>query len=153
MTNVENGHKEKLKMKFERNQSHLDFKEENDYRYNIEFLFASRLIQDAMDSRKFDYKKSQAHIRYYEIFLRREFSWILQVTILVNLCLAFIEAPTDLVFVPYWVPCLIEIICLHIYLFRIFHLFTFLTPQAFWKDKKNWILLLTILVSIFSKKI
>ena len=114
---------------------------------DMDMKFAARAILDARDLRNFDYKKTEVHLRYYEFFLRREFSWIMHITILVNLSLAFIEKPTDLDGIPYWVPCLIEFICLLVYFLRWIQLYLFLTPQAFWKDKKNWILLIIFIVS------
>ncbi len=143
-----------IKIKFVANQSDLEINGIQDDSFewrktkDLDFLFASRLVQDARDLRNFEYKKSELHLRYYEIFLRRELSWIMHFTILVNLSLAFIEKPIDLVSVPYWAPCLIELICLLIYSLRWLHLFSFQTPEFFWRDSKVWVKLFTIIVSI-----
>ena len=115
---------------------------------DTDVLFASRLVQDARDLRNFEFKRSKSHISCYDVFLRKELSWIVQLTILVNLSLPFIEKPTDLVSIPYWIPCIIELNCLLIYSLRWLHLLAFQKPKAFWRDIKNWILLFTIVVSI-----
>lgn len=157
MADVEAEPQNAFKIEFKRNQSHVDINQTHnslnasfEWRKSkhMDFLFASRLIQDARDLRNFEYKKTQRHLGYYELFLRREFTWIMNFTFLVHVSLAFIERPTDLVDMPYWVPCLIELVCLLVYFIRWLHLWSFQTPSSFWSDKKNWVLLFTIIVSV-----
>ena len=72
---------------------------------------------------------------------------LLYATICVHLLLPLMEEPA-VFHVPYWVPCCIELICLIIYTLRWINARAFQTHESFKADKKNFIVLVIIVVNI-----
>ncbi len=85
-------------------------------------------------------------LRSYELYLSSKATSVLYFTILVHLLLPIIEEPS-VIDVPFLVPCVIEIICLLVYLVRWFHARSFQPAIAFNSDKKNYVAITIILVS------
>ena len=50
--------------------------------------------------------------------------------------------------IPYWIPCLIELLCLGFYTIRIIHLRFIQTRSEFFGDKKNLVIVFSLIVSL-----
>lgn len=87
-----------------------------------------------------------AHTRSYERYLDPKMTLVLYLVIAVHLLLPIIEEPA--VFkVPYWVPCCIELVCLTVYALRWTNARSFQTTESFKVDKKNFIVIIILIVS------
>ena len=70
----------------------------------------------------------------------------MQVTMIVHLLLPIFEKPAAIE-TPYWVPCLVEFVCVLIFFARWLHLRHIENVDTFYKHKKNWVLFWTFIVN------
>jgi hypothetical protein len=113
----------------------------------INFLFAGQLVIDARDIHDLTFKRTEYHLKMYKIFMDKKLIFGLKVIMFIQIMLPLIEKPY-VINAPYWLASLIELICIIIYLIRWLHLRSFEIKSVFRKDKKNFIILGAILVTI-----
>jgi lipopolysaccharide export LptBFGC system permease protein LptF len=113
----------------------------------MDYLFAGQLVIDARDIRNLTFKKTEHHLKMYKIFLDKRITFALKVIMFIQLMLPLIEKPY-VINAPYWLASFIELICIIIYFIRWFHLSSFEVESVFRKDKKNFVILGAILVTI-----
>ncbi|XP_012942639.1 two pore calcium channel protein 1 [Aplysia californica] len=112
-------------------------------------LLASTLVLDAKRGRNLEYilgnKYVKSYIFYNEPFLR----WILYVFIALDLTLAIFEEPAvPNASIPYWGTMVMEFACMCYFSFRILHAMFFQYSRVFFKDAKNIIVMVSIVLTL-----
>lgn len=110
---------------------------------------AATLVKDAKSNRFLDFKHDRDSLRLYILYYNPIFKYIQYLMILIILGLATLEKPAlwpDTL--PFWAPCIIEIVALGYLGFRIIHLSSFQHQTTFWQDKKNIVAIILIVLSV-----
>ncbi|KAG1662877.1 Two pore calcium channel protein 1 [Nymphon striatum] len=113
-----------------------------------DLLVAATLVNDAKFGRHTDFVLTESCARLYIMFHHWVLKNLLYFFVLVNLALALFEKPAvPGLELPYWVTMIMEFSSLLFYVFRFIHGSSFIRPVVFWSDKKNIILLGTIVIT------
>ena len=100
-----------------------------------------------MTSSKIEFKKNKISLKLYQIYSNRWVVYMLRMIVSIHIIfLPFIEHPAVFTDIPFWVPNLLELIFLVIYIIRWFHLMMFQEPQHFLKSKSNILLPIFVFV-------
>ncbi|RNA14534.1 two pore calcium channel 1-like [Brachionus plicatilis] len=110
----------------------------------LDFLIASRLIKDSRDLENLIFGKTSSKLKAYESYLNPIVVSFVNIVIIIHLLLPLIEEPSFFQ-VDYKIPSFIELFCLLVYVFRWLQSLNFQIRSSFFKDKKNYISLITIL--------
>ncbi|XP_074647512.1 uncharacterized protein LOC141903307 [Tubulanus polymorphus] len=112
-----------------------------------DIIVASTLVKDALYGRNMGYKTDPLSIKSYQLFNHPLMRAGLGLALLIDLSIAIFEKPAvrnaDL---PYWASMLMEMVCLMFFLFRFLHALHF-DDGKFWRDKKNIIVLVCIILT------
>jgi hypothetical protein len=86
-------------------------------------------------------------LRLYKLYLNKWIVWFLYFALFIHIAILPIFEHPAVFEAPFWIPNLIEFVCLCIYLLRWIHLFSFQETSIFMKKKKNLIIPIAVLVS------
>ncbi|KAJ8308032.1 hypothetical protein KUTeg_012906 [Tegillarca granosa] len=140
---VKNVNKTKKSLSKHSSREHLDEKEIQEE----DVILAATLVQDAKEGRNFDFKTEPGYVRSYNLFHRFYLRWLLYFFIMIDLLLALVEKPTKPGWeIPYWGSMLIEVVCLVYFSFRFGHSMHFTKRGVFWRDTKNILILVIIII-------
>jgi hypothetical protein len=109
-----------------------------------QMLQAVVLMEDALAQRKPEHLMDPASIRFYRWYNSRLVKWVLRLTVLGNLALALIEAPTAVWSVPIVWSTSLELLCLTIFALQAWAKYRFLRRGRLMSDKKNVVHLVVI---------
>jgi hypothetical protein len=102
-----------------------------------QMLQAVVLMEDALAQRKPEHLMDPTSIRFYRWYNSRLVKWVLRLTVLGNLALALIEAPTAVWSVPIMWSTSLELLCLTIFALQAWAKYRFLRRGRLLSDKKN----------------
>ncbi|KAI0227845.1 Two pore calcium channel protein 1A [Lamellibrachia satsuma] len=110
-------------------------------------LLAATLIKDAAASRNMTFRTDERSIRLYNLYNHIAFKLALYVGVWCLLFLAVFERPAvPGAALPYWATMIIEFIILVFFLCRFLHNVLFAEQASFWKDPKNIVVIVTIIL-------
>ncbi|GBM49311.1 Two pore calcium channel protein 1 [Araneus ventricosus] len=111
-------------------------------------LLASTLVCDAKNGRLSNFIPSDQCVRLYLIYHHWGLSYMLYFFIVLHHVIAVCEDPAvDGYLLPYWVTMSVEFACILFYLFRLLHCASFLPAETFCRDKKNILVLASIILT------
>ncbi|KAH9509193.1 hypothetical protein Btru_049330 [Bulinus truncatus] len=112
-------------------------------------LLAATLVLDAKGGRNLDYILGEKYVRSYIWYNSFYLRWCLYFCIAFNMCLAIFEYPAvPNASIPYWGTMIMEIFCLCYFSFRLSHAFYFQYSKVFFKDAKNIVVLVVIVLTL-----
>ncbi|XP_067942025.1 two pore calcium channel protein 1-like [Watersipora subatra] len=112
---------------------------------------AATLFEDAKSNRFIEFKHTVRSLGLYILYYKSIFKWLQYLAIFVILALATIEEPALALLkgvVPFWVCIIFELIAICYLGFRVLHLASFQTRKDFWGDKKNYVVIALIALSL-----
>lgn len=124
----------------------------NDFRAGQEYvlLLASTYINEAAKGRNGYFIPEPKPLRMYYWYNHKGVRLALFLVIWINLSLVFFEEPAvDGVALPYWITMMIELVCVFGYFLRLIHGWKFMPLKRHWKDRKNIIVLVCIILTLF----
>ncbi|KAF8784303.1 Two pore calcium channel protein 1 like protein [Argiope bruennichi] len=111
-------------------------------------LLAATLVRDAKNGRLSNFIPSDQCVRLYLIYHHWGLSYMLYFFIVLHHVIAVCEDPAvNGYLLPYWVTMSVEFACILFYLFRLLHCASFLPPETFCRDKKNILVLASIILT------
>ncbi|XP_021370570.1 two pore calcium channel protein 1-like [Mizuhopecten yessoensis] len=113
-----------------------------------DLVLAVTLVKDATQGRNFTFKKQPQYVQSYNLYHKVYLRWLLYLFILLDLSLAMVEKPARPGWeIPYWASIIMEIVCLVYFLFRFCHAAYFTEPEIFWRDTKNILIIVSIILT------
>ncbi|XP_069116582.1 uncharacterized protein [Argopecten irradians] len=113
-----------------------------------DLILAVTLVTDATQGRNFTFKTEPQYVRSYNLYHKFYLRWLLYLFILLDLSLALVERPARPGWeIPYWASIIMEIVCLIYFLFRFCHAAYFTKPEIFWRDTKNILIIVSIILT------
>jgi hypothetical protein len=85
-------------------------------------------------------------LRLYKLYLNKWIVWFLYLTLFIHIAILPIFENPAVLEIPFWIPNLIEFLCLCVYMLRWIHLFSFQETTIFMKKKINLIIPIAVLV-------
>nr|CBI63265.1 two-pore channel 3 [Strongylocentrotus purpuratus] len=114
----------------------------------LDLFLAATYIKDAKYGRKFKFKTSEKHLRYYHLYNMPIFSWVLYLFMLLNLSLAIFEEPAvGNLHIPYWASMLLETSCLVYFTLRLLHSH-YCAAGRWFRDMKNVASITVIILTV-----
>ncbi|EDO33014.1 predicted protein, partial [Nematostella vectensis] len=113
-----------------------------------ELLLAGILVAEARKGGNGYFQTTHRELELYKLYNKPILQFIIYVFVWVNLSLALFEEPAVKgLAIPYWGCLIIEYFCLFVFCVRLFHVWSFAAGVKFWRDKKNAILLVVIVLT------
>ncbi|KAL5008962.1 hypothetical protein ScPMuIL_014543 [Solemya velum] len=114
-----------------------------------QLLLAATLVQDAWNGRSFTFKPNAVYVRSYNLYHKFYLQFALYFFIALNLALALVEKPAKPGWeIPYWGSMIIELACLTFFSFRLIHTAHFSKKVIFWRDTKNILVVITLMLTV-----
>ncbi|XP_061168551.1 two pore calcium channel protein 1-like [Saccostrea echinata] len=114
-----------------------------------DIVLAATLVIDAKEGRNFTFKTDPTYVRSYNLYHKFYLRYLLYFMILFNLALALFERPAKPGWeIPPWASMILELVCLSFFIYRFTHCAYFSQRSVFWRDTKN-ILILVVIVLTF----
>lgn len=113
-----------------------------------DMILAATLVIDAKEGRNFTFKTDPTYVRSYNLYHKFYLRYLLYFMILFNLSLALFERPAKSGWeIPYWASMLLETMCLAFFIYRFLHSAYFSQREVFFRDTKNWLILVVIVLT------
>lgn len=111
-----------------------------------DIILAATLVIDAKEGRNFTFKTDPTYVRSYNLYHKFYLRYLLYFMILFNLSLALFERPAKSGWeIPYWASMLLETMCLAFFIYRFLHSAYFSQREVFFRDTKNWLIIVVIM--------
>ncbi|XP_048585787.1 two pore calcium channel protein 1 isoform X3 [Nematostella vectensis] len=115
---------------------------------DTDLLLAGILVAEARKGGNGYFQTTHRELELYKLYNKPILQFIIYVFVWVNLSLALFEEPAVKgLAIPYWGCLIIEYFCLFVFCVRLFHVWSFAAGVKFWRDKKNAILLVVIVLT------
>ncbi|XP_014668739.1 PREDICTED: two pore calcium channel protein 1-like [Priapulus caudatus] len=123
-------------------------RDESTHIAEFELQLASIYVLDASAGRSVQFYTNEKAVRYYKLYHNPILKWALTLCITINLLLVLCETPTAVkgLALPSWATMVIETACIAFFISRFIHGWSF--TKNFWKDEKNIIVLITVILIV-----